>query len=256
MAPTLEGVTSLCGDTGPQFGPHEQGDLLVCIFGNATSGDLASRSPYVVSSTNTSGYPVDVSGGIVQWDLIDAEICTHSTYKNEVQVYAAEAPATYSALNYDIRDDFGNYGGGGVLAELVIRGHDPANPFDVIAGACSATSGSSITIPGVTTTVDDTLVIHVVHTIRLTGGSGTAESISSWSNGTLASFGQAWQAVTGSSPARATAGTSGVMGTAGATGNVTATNTRTDRFYAYMTFAIAPGGPATRGWTLGAMTMN
>ncbi len=125
---------------------------------------------------------------------------------------------------------------------IAVRGcPTTGNPWDVAATATEATSDTSATWPGVTTTVDDTLVLEICST---SADIGTAQ-ISTLTNG-------AYSSITEQMDNAITTGNGGVIicysatkATAGATGQSTATLT-TAGFKALMTVALklaAAGAP-------------
>lgn len=111
------------------------------------------------------------------------------------------------------------------------------NPWNVVATAVEAVSDTSATWPGVTTTVDDTLVLEIAST---SADIGTAQ-ISSLTNGNYTSITERMDAATTSGNGGVIVCYSGVKATAGATGQSTATLT-TAGFKSLMTIAFPPAG--------------
>jgi hypothetical protein len=107
------------------------------------------------------------------------------------------------------------------------------NPWDVVATAVEAVSDTTASWPGVTTTVDDTLVLEIAST---SADIGTAQ-ISALTNGSYSSITERMDAATTSGNGGVIICYSGVKATKGATGQSTATLT-TAGFKAFMTVAF------------------
>jgi hypothetical protein len=131
--------------------------------------------------------------------------------------------------------DSGNHQLGRIIA---IRGATASgNPWDVTAGGVESTSDTSGSIPGVTTTVANTLVVTVL-AASLPDATGTSQ-YSGWSNANLTSLTERVDNTVTAGNGGGLAVATGVKATAGATGNtaVTLANAATK---AMMSIAIKP----------------
>jgi DNA-binding beta-propeller fold protein YncE/fibronectin type 3 domain-containing protein len=106
---------------------------------------------------------------------------------------------------------------------IAIRGAAAAgDPWDVTAGGIETTSDTSASIPGVTTTVDNTLVVVAVAG-SLPDANGTA-NFSAWSNANLANLTERTDDTRNSGNGGALGIATGEKATAGATGNTAVTH--------------------------------
>lgn len=136
---------------------------------------------------------------------------------------------------------------------LVVRGAEPiSDPFDVTASLCATDTtlpAANVDIPSLTTTVAECLAVHSIVTRRVSGNAGMAD-LSGWTNGTLSSFGEAWNESNGAGTDGSIGGTTGVMDAAGSTGVVTVS--LSDTYHAAaVSFAIKPG--ERQVWTVGSV---
>lgn len=132
----------------------------------------------------------------------------------------------------------------GVSAMLAVRGCPASgNPWNINAPATEATSDTTVTFPGVTTTVADCLVLEIVAS---SADIATAQA-SSMTNASYTSITELVDVATAGGGGGVLVCYSGVKATAGATGQSTMTLT-TAGFKAMMTLAMAPSAPAAGKW--------
>jgi hypothetical protein len=137
----------------------------------------------------------------------------------------------------------GDAGDHNVGRMIAIRGCPTAgNPWDVAASAVEATSDASATWPGVTTTVDDCLILEIIST----GADIATAQLTTLTNGNYSSITKQMDnwVITGNGGGVGMF--SGIKATAGATGQSTATIT-TASSKALMTLAMRPV-PADMSW--------
>ncbi|MEA3192436.1 MAG: biosis protein MshQ [Betaproteobacteria bacterium] len=113
---------------------------------------------------------------------------------------------------------------------------DSGNPYDVFAGGTKAAASISVTVTGVTTTTDNTLIVQAV--ARDTDAGGAA--FSAITNANLTSILERNDAGTTTGLGGGTGVWDGGFATAGATGNTTATVASS--INAFMTIALLPAG--------------
>ena len=106
--------------------------------------------------------------------------------------------------------------------------------WDVTGGGVKAVASTSVTVTGVTTTVNDTLVVQVV----ARDNDREAAAFSAQTNANLTSITERSDAGTDFGNGGGFAVWDGVMATAGATGNTTATVTSSVN--AFLTIALKP----------------
>ncbi len=110
------------------------------------------------------------------------------------------------------------------------------NPFDVTAGGIGVGAQTSLTLPGLTTTLPNCLIVNCIGVGY--DGDGTAE-FSAWANGSLASITEAID-VTDSGNAGTGLGMAyGIKTVAGVVAATTVTAAHSER-HAYLTIALAP----------------
>lgn len=131
---------------------------------------------------------------------------------------------------------------------IAITGADTTNPFNTSAGS-TQTSTTSATFPGVTTTVDDCLILHITGTDR--DANSTAE-FSSPTNSNLTSLTEEFERSVSTGTGGGVVIHSGVMATAGATGNTTATVANSTAME-HITLAIAPASSGAVTFSFGTI---
>jgi hypothetical protein len=137
----------------------------------------------------------------------------------------------------------GDSGDHNVGRMIAIRGCPTSgNPWDVVASAVEATSDTSATWPGVTTTVDDTLILEMI----ATGADIATAQLTTLTNGAYSSITKQMDNWMISGNGGGIGMFSGVKATKGATGQSTATIT-TASSKALMTLAMRPT-PADMAW--------
>jgi hypothetical protein len=120
---------------------------------------------------------------------------------------------------------------------IAIRGCiTSGDPFNITGGSSDATSSTSATIPGVTTTVDNCLVLAACGVTR---DATSTTNFSAWANASLASVAEQMDNTTTSGLGGGFGVASGEKATAGATGNTTATLAVAGR-KTYWTGALTP----------------
>jgi MSHA biogenesis protein MshQ len=138
----------------------------------------------------------------------------------------------------------GDAGDHNVGRMIAIRGCPTAgNPWDIVASAVEATSDTSATWPGVTTTVDDCLILEII----ATGADVSTAQVGALTNATYTSIVEQMDnwVITGNGGGIGMV--SATKATAGATGQSTATLT-TASSKALMTLAMRPVPPDMSWW--------
>jgi len=148
------------------------------------------------------------------------------------------ARATSTAMASPTVADPGNH----VFAQIVTYRNvtpDAGDPWDVTGGGTKTTASTSVTVTGVTTTVDNTLIVQIVS--RANDANGAA--FSAQANANLTTLTERYDDGTNNGDGGGFVVWDGVKATAGATGNTTATVTSTTN--AFLTIALKPIiGPA------------
>lgn len=206
--PTIVGTPSVIGSTGPGTYNHALPDT-------TANGDVilffAESSNEAVTMV-TSGY---------------AE--------------ASDSPASGTATRLTI---FWKRSGGGethanvnvptnhaIVTALIFRGClSSGNPFDVTAASSSGTTGTSITIPGDTTTIDNCLVVAATATAN---DNNSSSFFSNWTNASLSSFGERADGVVDLGNGGGIGIATGAKATAGAYSNTTVTQVQSSEWVAW-----------------------
>jgi len=126
---------------------------------------------------------------------------------------------------------------------IIVRGcATSGNPWDVLGTSTELVADTSVSIPGVTTTVSNCLVLYAVSTGQ--DGSSSTAAYSGWADATLANITEQMDNYTASGLGGGFGMASGEMASAGATGAMTATLALTANFKALMTIALREEPPA------------
>jgi hypothetical protein len=110
------------------------------------------------------------------------------------------------------------------------------NPFDVTAGGIGAGAQTSLTLPGLTTTLPNCLIVNCIGVGY--DGTSTAE-FSAWANGSLASITEAIDATDSGNDGTGLGMAYGTKTVAGVVAATTVTAAHSER-HAYLTIALAP----------------
>lgn len=146
--------------------------------------------------------------------------------------------AAGSDANVSIPDP-GNHG---IAQILVFSGVDTTAPINATVGASPGVPSTSVTCAGVTTTVDECGIVHIVGTGR--DGNANAQ-FDSWANANLESISEIADVTTGTAGGGGFGAAWGIKTTAGATGDCTVTQA-VSAIYTTITVALEPaGGGAT-----------
>jgi hypothetical protein len=219
MPPTIVGTgavaASASGITPPFPGPLAVDDVIVGVgesVGGANFPTIATNGFAHVSSDATPVSPV-VQGVNTQlsvvWRRYDGVVTAHA---------------------------WGDSGDHNIGRYIAVRGcPTTGNPWHIVSVASSATSNTALSWPGVTTTVDDCLVLEIL----ATGADISTAQIASITNGTYTSITEQIDNATALGGGGVIICYSATKATAGATGQSTGTLT-TAATKAYMTLAFAP----------------
>ncbi len=117
---------------------------------------------------------------------------------------------------------------------IVVKGNNASSPINASAGDTDSSGTTSRTLPGVTTTADNCLILFFAATDR----DNTGASWSAQTNSNLTSTAEAFDAGTATGTGGGLMLWHGVLATAGATGSTTATSTIENT--AHVTVAVRP----------------
>jgi hypothetical protein len=132
--------------------------------------------------------------------------------------------------------DAGNHNIGRMI---IVRGCvTTGDPWDQIGTSTETTADTSVSIPGVTTTVADCLLLYAVSTGQ--DGSSSTTAYSGWANASLTNVTERMDNYTALGLGGGFGMASGEKATFGATGAMTATLALTANFKALMTIALKP----------------
>jgi hypothetical protein len=201
-APNYQAAGSAVSGTGaisPAWPTHQSGDVALLIVESANQAISLSTPAGFVEVTN-SPQGTGTAGG---------------TAATRLAVYWKRA--TSSAESRPTVADSGNH----QIARIVtFRGVTASgNPWDVTAGNVAATASASVSIPGATTTVANTLVVTIVANATDTSSART----SGWTNSNLTGLTERIDNNTNSGNGGGFGVATGVKATAGAYGTTTAT---------------------------------
>ena len=246
-APTIVGTnsgTSTFSGSGATVSvpSHSVGDLILVFAGVVEISGETQPGTHITGST------------VASWNELGsgAECFSFVGTDPSVMLYAHWGIATAAGTGtLAINRDSGSATRDIDYAVITINGVDQTTPINASTLACGSGSFStSVSSPGVTTSVADCLVFNAVQAGRGTG----LPSFSSWSDGSMSGFAELFDVGTTTGDDRGLGGTSGVLASAGASGTVTATCS-VSSLYSYITVAVAPGS-ISRGLVLGSMTLN
>lgn len=120
---------------------------------------------------------------------------------------------------------------------MIIRGcATTGNPWNVFTTSTELVADTSVSIAGVTTTVDDCLIVYAVSTGQ--DGSSSTTAYSGWANASLANVAERMDNYTASGLGGGFGVATGEKATPGATGAMTATLALTSNFKALITIAF------------------
>lgn len=203
-------VASANGSITPSWPTHQIGDIALLIV--ETDNQAVTLSSNASNFVEVSSSPQGVAGTrlTVFWTRATSASMTNPTVADSGNHQIAQI-ITFR----------------GVLAT--------GNPWDVITGNTTSTSSTSFTIPGATTTADNTLVVTIVSN----GNDTTTAQASGWTNSNLTSLTERTNVNTTSGNGGGFSVATGIKTTAGNYGNTTGTllNSSTQ---ARMSLALKP----------------
>lgn len=124
------------------------------------------------------------------------------------------------------------------IAQMVtFSGHDPVDPIGAVDSDVAATASTSVTCPAITTTRNNSMVVHCV--ARALPDGATAPGFRTWANASLSSFAQQTDVNTAAGNGGGFTMARGILVTAGGSGTGTCT-LGTSTVQARVTFAINP----------------
>lgn len=129
------------------------------------------------------------------------------------------------------------------IVTIAVGTFNSSNPFNVSAGGTAGTATTLVSIPSVTTTVDDCLIVGATSG-DLPDANGTSQ-FTFWSNGNLTGLTELFDVTRNAGNGGALGGFYGEKTTAGSTGVTTATAS-TSAVRGYVTLAIEPAPAAAR----------
>ncbi len=201
-APTYQAVGSAVSGTGaisPAWPTHQSGDVALLIVETANQAVTLSTPAGFVAVTNSPQGTGTAAG----------TSATRLTVFWKRATSSAEATPTVA--------DSGDHQ---IARIITFRGVTASgNPWDVTAGNVASSASRTVTIPGTTTTVANSLVVAIV----ARANDSSSSSASSWANSNLTSLTERIDGGTTSGNGGGFAVATGVKATAGATGNTTAT---------------------------------
>lgn len=201
--------------------------ISIDFTGLVASGDLLLI--HRMTNAQEAGGNVPPSGG---WAQVSASPQTIGT--------SGGVGATAVNLYWKLSDgaettvDLGDAGAFNRAIGIVYRGVHQTTPIHAAAGNTQDDSSTTATMPDVTTTVDECMVVHAV----ALGRDATGGSWASWTNSNLTSLTEFHDEGTSTGNGGVMALADGVMATAGAVGGTTATKSAFNS--AHITIAIAP----------------
>lgn len=231
-APTFQGAGGEVSGTGavsPAWPAHVAGDVAL-LFVESRGGDAVTLS-------NAQGFAA-VAGSPQN---INAPA-------NGTRLSVFWARATSAAMAAPTVADPGNHVYARILTYRDVI--ETGNPWDVTGGGVKAAAGTTVTVTGVTTTIDQTLVVQAVSRHNDAAGAG----FSAQANAGLAGLSERSDGGTNSGDGGGIGIWDGVKATAGSTGNTTATVTNSVN--AFLSIALRPAVPALVSATLKCGTSN
>lgn len=138
---------------------------------------------------------------------------------------------------------------------FVFRGVDSTTPINAGAGSVQSSAATSWTLPGVTTTVNDCLIVHCISSDR---DSSATTNVDGYTNSNLANITERADAATFTASGGAIVLVTGEMATAGSTGTTSCTSAASVTG-AFVTIALAPaaaGGSYSLDGSPGAVTID
>jgi len=201
-SPTYQAVGSAASGTGavtPVWPAHQSGDVALLIVESANQ-TITLSTPAGFAEVTGSPQGTGTAAGT-----------------SAVRLAVFWNRATSSSMANPVVADSGNH----TIARIItFRGAvATGNPWDVTAGNVASSASTSVSIPGATTTVANTLVVAIV--ARANDSSSAAAS--AWANANLTSLTERVDGGTTSGNGGGFAAATGVKATAGAIGNTTAT---------------------------------
>lgn len=170
-----------------------------------------AENDILIAFLHTAGQAITISG----WTEASNSPQTTSGYVHRLTVFWKRAGASESAPT---TDDSGNHNTGVILG---FRGCVASgNPFDATSGSEDTNLESSVTIPGVTTTVANAMVVAAA---GIKYQSNSSNVITSGANAGLTSFTERVDQFSSAGSGGGFAIFTGVKASAGATGNTTCT---------------------------------
>lgn len=252
-----EGASGVAGTGG--FGAHVPGDLFVLMIGNrgpAVSDWTVSPDPSNIykplGPLVTVPKPVFHVIGNLWFDYTAG-----TSGPMTISLHWAKADYAFSGLAYDVQNAGVTWSAQAWNMPFVIRGADVTDPIDsfVLAHGPNALSPSFV-IPGIETHGPDRLILAGANGQIQNLGTGSISHMSSWSDGPISSFVEAWNSLHFAATSRSLGGISGVMAGAGATGDISGISGSSAPLLLYTLWALAikPGetqkswGPRDVGW--------
>jgi len=219
-------LTSSAGQTTVSWPTHQSGDVAFLIIESANQTiSLATAAGFAQVTNSPQG--TGTAGG---------------TAATRLAVYWKRA-ATSSEASPVVADS-GNHQ---VARIITFRGVIASgNPWDITAGNTASSASTSVSIPGATTTVANTLVLEIV----AYGTDTTTAQASGWTNANLASLTERIDNGTTNNNGGGFAAATGVKATAGAYGTTTAT-LATSSVQGRMSIALKSDASGTGGTVSG-----
>ena len=216
--PTYQAVGAAVGGTGaisPAWPTHQSGDVALLVVETANQAVTLSTAAGFTAVTN-SPQGTGTAGG---------SSATRLTVFWKRATSSAEATPTIA--------DSGDH----QIAKIItFRGvTSSGDPWDITAGSVASSAGTSVSIPTVTTTVANTLVVTIVANATDTSSART----SGWTNSNLTSLTERMDNNTTNGNGGGFGVATGVKAAAGATGATTAT-LATSSVQGKMTIALKP----------------
>jgi hypothetical protein len=207
-APTYQAAGSAVSGTGaitPAWPTHQSGDVALLIVESANQA-ITLSTPAGFAAVTNSPQGTGTAGG---------------TSATRLTVFWKRA-TTSAEPNPTVADS----GDHQIARIITFRGVVASgNPWDVTAGNVASSASTSVSIPGATTTVANTLVVAIV-----TNGTDTSSAqAGSWANSNLTSLTERVDGGTTSGNGGGFAIATGVKATAGAYGTTTATLSTSSR---------------------------
>ena len=218
LGPIYQAAGAVVSGTGaitPAWPTHQSGDVALLIVESANQA-ISLSTPAGFAEVTNSPQGTGTAAGTAATRL--AVYWKRATTSAEAQPTVADSGDHQIARIITFR---------GVIAS--------GNPWDVTAGNVASSASTSVSIPGVTTTVANTLVVTIVANATDTSSART----SGWTNTNLASLTERVDSNTKSGNGGGFGVATGVKATAGATGNTTAT-LATSSVQGRMSIALKP----------------